>query len=107
VIGATPREIHYNPIGFVHASFAATLLDSAAGCAVHSTLSTGVGYTTIDLDISFVRPLDAQSGPVRCEGKVAHRGRRVATAEARLWTERDDKLIAHAKATCLITENGA
>jgi uncharacterized protein (TIGR00369 family) len=99
---AVPQEFHYNPLGFVHGALAAALLDSAAGCAVHSTLPAGVGYTTLDLNVTFVRPLSAESGRLLCEGKVVHRGRRVATAEVRLWTERDDKLAAHGTATCLI-----
>jgi uncharacterized protein (TIGR00369 family) len=103
-----PAEHHYNPIGSVHGGVAATLLDSALGCAVHSTLEVGVGYTTVDLQVSFVRPLTAASGVMRCEGRVIHAGGRVATAEARL-TDASERLYAHGTATCLILrgEGGA
>lgn len=97
----TPGEHHYNPIGSVHGGVAATLLDSALGCAVHSTLEAGVGYTTIDLRVSFVRPLTATTGEVRCEGRVIHVGSRVATAEGRI-TDADGRLYAHGTATCLV-----
>jgi uncharacterized protein (TIGR00369 family) len=97
----TPGEHHYNPIGSVHGGVAATLLDSALGCAVHSTLGVGVGYTTVDLQVSFVRPMTASSGPRRCEGRVIHAGSRVATAEGRI-TGPDERLYASATATCLI-----
>ena len=96
-----PGEHHYNPIGSVHGGVAATLLDSALGCAVHSTLEAGVGYTTVDLQVSFVRALTASSGVVRCEGRIIHAGGRVATAEARL-TDASERLYAHGTATCLI-----
>jgi uncharacterized protein (TIGR00369 family) len=96
-----PGEHHYNPIGSVHGGVAATLLDSALGCAVHSTLEARVGYTTVDLQVSFVRPLTSSSGVVRCEGRIIHAGGRVATAEARI-TDADERLYAHGTATCLI-----
>ena len=97
----TPGEHHYNPIGSVHGGVAATLLDSALGCAVHSTLGVGVGYTTIDLQVSFVRPMTSSSGPLRCEGRVIHAGSRVATSEGRI-TGPDERLYASATATCLV-----
>jgi uncharacterized protein (TIGR00369 family) len=96
-----PGEHHYNPIGSVHGGVAATLLDSALGCAVHSTLEAGVGYTTVDLQVSFVRPLTWWSGVVRCVGGIIHAGGGVATAEARI-TDADERLYAHGTATCLI-----
>jgi uncharacterized protein (TIGR00369 family) len=102
----TPGEHHYNPVGSVHGGVAATLLDSALGCAVHTTLAAGVGYTTVDLQVSFVRPLTAATGPVRCEGRVIHAGGRVATAEARV-TDADERLYAHGTATCLILGSAA
>jgi uncharacterized protein (TIGR00369 family) len=102
---AEPQEFHYNPIGVVHGALAAALLDSAMSCAVHTTLPAGVGYTTLDLNLTFVRALTAESGPVLCEGKVVHRGRRVSTAEGRLWIKESGKLAAHGKATCLIVPN--
>jgi uncharacterized protein (TIGR00369 family) len=98
----TPGEHHYNPIGSVHGGVAATLLDSALGCAVHSTLGVGVGYTTVDLQVSFVRPMTSTTvGPLRCEGRVIHAGSRVATAEGRI-TGPDERLYASATATCLV-----
>jgi uncharacterized protein (TIGR00369 family) len=101
VFGLDPAEFHYNPIGSVHGGVFATLLDSACGCAVHSTLPAGTGYTTLDLSMKLLRGLSADSGPVRCEGLVVHRGRRTALAEARLLDGRD-RLVAHATSTCLI-----
>ena len=97
----TPGEHHYNPIGSVHGGVAATMLDSALGCAVHTTLEAGVRYTTVDLRVTFVRPLTATTGTVRCEGRVIHVGSRVATAEGRI-TDADGRLYAHGTATCLI-----
>jgi len=97
----TPAEHHYNPIGSVHGGVAATLLDSAMGCAVHSTLDAGVGYTTVDLQISFVRPLTSTTGRVSCEASVVHVGSRVATAEGRI-VDANGKLYAHGTTTCLI-----
>jgi uncharacterized protein (TIGR00369 family) len=97
----TPAEHHYNPIGSVHGGVAATLLDSAMGCAVHSTLDKGVRFTTVDLQVSFVRPLTSQTGPVHCEGAVVHVGSRIATAEGRIVDD-DGKLYAHGTTTCLI-----
>jgi uncharacterized protein (TIGR00369 family) len=102
VFTATPEHRHYNPIGSVHGGFAATLLDSAMGCAVQSTLPAGTGYTTLELSINYVRPMSADTGPVRAEGTVVHGGRRMATAEGRIWSERSGKLLAHGKTTCLV-----
>ncbi len=99
---AEPGEHHLNPLGGVHGGVAATLLDSATGCAVHTTLPAGVGYTTTDLHVSFVRGIRPDAGPLRCEGRVVHRGRRIATAEGRLFSEGDDRLVAHGTATCLV-----
>lgn len=97
----TPGEHHYNPIGSVHGGVLATLLDSALSCAVHTTLPAGVGYTTVDLRVSYVKPLTASTGPVRAEGRVIHAGSRIATAEGRV-TDADDRLYAHATVTCLV-----
>ena len=99
--GITPGEHHYNPIGSVHGGVAATLLDSALGCAVHTALPPGVGYTTVDLRVSFVRPLTATTGPVRAEGRVIHVGSRVGTSEGRI-TDAEGRIYAHGTATCLI-----
>ena len=102
VFAAVPEDRHYNPIGTVHGGLAATLLDSAMGCAVHSTLPAGVGYTTLELKVNFTRPITSDTGRVVCEGTVVHRGGRVATAEGRVLAEADGKLLAHGTTTCLI-----
>jgi uncharacterized protein (TIGR00369 family) len=96
-----PQEFHYNPIGSVHGGVIATLLDSAAGCSVHSTLPAGVGYTTLDLSIKYLRPVTMRSGLLRAEGSVLSKGRRTALAEARLLDERE-ALLAHATSSCLL-----
>jgi uncharacterized protein (TIGR00369 family) len=101
VFTAEPGEQHYNPIGVVHGGFAATLLDSAMGAAVHSTLPAGKGYTTLETKFNLVRPVTAATGSVRAEGIVIHRGRQVATAESQL-RDGDDRLLAHGTSTCLI-----
>jgi uncharacterized protein (TIGR00369 family) len=97
-----PAEFHYNPIGVVHGGYAMTLLDSAMGCAVHSTLAAGEGYTTLETSVNFVRPITLETGRVRCEATVLHRGGRVATAEGRLIAENTGKLLAHGTTTCLV-----
>jgi uncharacterized protein (TIGR00369 family) len=102
VFAATPDESHYNPIGAVHGGLAATLLDSAMGCAVQSTLPVGFGYTTLELKVNFVRPITRDTGPVHCEGRVVHGGKTVATAEGRVVAEETGKLLAHGTATCLV-----
>jgi len=99
---ATPGEQHYNPIGMVHGGLGATLLDSAMGCAVQSTLAAGVGYTTLELKVNFVRGMSAATGRVLCQAEVVHRGGRVATAEGRVIAEDTGKLLAHGTSTCLI-----
>ncbi len=101
VFTVTPAEYHYNPIGVVHGGLAATLCDSAMGCAIQSTLPAGAGYTTLELKVNFVRALTTQTGLVRCEATVIHGGRQVATAEARV-VDSAGKLYAHATTTCLI-----
>ena len=102
VFAAVPDQTHYNPIGTVHGGLAATLLDSAMGCAVHSTLPEGVGYTTLELKVNFVRPITSETGRILCEGTLVHRGGRVATAEGRVFAEADGALLAHGTTTCLI-----
>ncbi len=97
------EEFHYNPLGTVHGGIIATLLDTAAGCTVHSTLPAGVGYTSLDLMTRFLKPVTVASGVLRCEGAIITRGRRTAAAEARLLDERGT-LLAHATSTCLIFE---
>lgn len=96
-----PGEYHYNPIGVVHGGLIATLLDSALGCAVHTTLPAGVGYTTLELHVNFVRPLTKDTGEIRCEGTVLHAGKRMATAEAKVF-DRDGRLYGHGTTTCMI-----
>src|SRR5437764_9228130 len=84
VFVAEPAEYHYNPLGVVHGGLAATLLDSAMGCAVHSTLPAGRGYTTLEIKVNLVRAVTAAVGPLRAEARIVHAGRQAATAEARL-----------------------
>ena len=101
VFTGKPAEFHYNPIGVVHGGFASTLLDSALGCAVQSTLPVGMAYTTVELHVNLLRPITAQTGIVRAEGKIVHAGRRMAMADARL-TDSVGKLYAHGTTTCMI-----
>jgi uncharacterized protein (TIGR00369 family) len=101
VFQGRPQLRHYNPLGTVHGGWFATLLDSAVGCAVHSTLPAGKGYTTLELKVNLVRALTDAVPLVRAEGKVVHAGKQVATAEGRLVGP-DGKLYAHATTTCLI-----
>ena len=102
VFEGEPGEEHYNPIGVVHGGYAATLLDSALGCAVHTTLPAGVGYTSLGLEAKYVRPISRDTGRVLCEATVLHRGRRQATAEANLTAADSGKLLAHGMATLMI-----
>lgn len=101
VFEGVPRHEHYNPIGTVHGGFAATLLDSALGCAIFSTLAVGESWTTLELKLNLVRALTAETGPVRAEGRVIHRGRTVATSEGDL-KDAAGRLYAHATTTCMI-----
>ena len=96
-----PREYHYNPIGVVHGGFAATMLDSAMGCAIQSVLPAGVGYTTLEIKVNMVRALTVSTGTVTADGRVVHAGRRTAIAEGRL-TDAAGALYALATTTCLI-----
>jgi uncharacterized protein (TIGR00369 family) len=102
VFAADPAEYHYNPIGVVHGGFAATLLDSAMSCAVHTTLGVGERYTTLEIKVNFVRAITERTGRVRAEATVIHRGRTVATAEGRLVSEADGSLLAHGTTTCIV-----
>lgn len=101
VFQGKPLRRHYNPLGSVHGGWFATLLDSALGCAVHTTMPAGKAYTTAELKINIVRPLSTKVPLVRAEGKVIHGGNRMATAEARL-TGPDGKLYAHGSTTCFV-----
>ncbi len=103
VMHSVPGFRHYNPIGSVHGGYAATLLDSAMGLAVHSALPAGTGYTTLEFKISFIRGMTRDSGAVRTEGRTLNVGRRAATAEARI-TDSKGRLLAHATTTCLVLE---
>ena len=101
VFEGLPEFRHCNPIGSVHGGIAATLLDSALGCAIFSTLHKGDTWTTLELKLNFVRPMTKDTGPVRAEGRIIHRGRTVATSEGDL-KDRAGKLYAHATTTCMI-----
>jgi uncharacterized protein (TIGR00369 family) len=98
---ALPSARFYNPLGTVHGGWISTLLDSAMGCAVHSSMPAGQIYTTVDMTISFVRPVLEQTGKLRCEGNVIHVGGRIATAQGRIW-DPAGTLIAHGTETCLL-----
>jgi uncharacterized protein (TIGR00369 family) len=97
----SPQEFHLNPLGTVHGGVIATLLDSAAGCAVHSVLPAGEGYTSVDLSTKYLRPVTLATGEITATGTVVSRGSRTALAEARL-TDARGRLLAHATSTCLI-----
>jgi uncharacterized protein (TIGR00369 family) len=103
VFAVEPQEYHYNPIGMVHGGLAATLLDSAMGCAVHSVLPEGRAYSTLEIKVNYVRALKHDTGRVRAIAKVIHVGGKVATAEGSL-VDAADKLYAHGTTTCLITD---
>ena len=101
VFEGLPELRHYNPIGTVHGGFAATLLDSALACAIYTTMHKGDSWTTLELKLNYVRPLTKDTGPVRAEGRIIHRGRRVATSEGDL-KDLSGKLYAHATTTCMV-----
>ncbi|MFD9461911.1 PaaI family thioesterase [Streptomyces sp. NPDC060027] len=101
VFALVPGEEHYNPIGSVHGGVYATLLDSAAGCAVQSVLPPGTGYTSLDLTVKFLRPITVDTGPVRAVGTVVNSGRRTALAQAELF-DAADRLLAHTTSSCLL-----
>ncbi|HEX4482522.1 MAG TPA: PaaI family thioesterase [Solirubrobacteraceae bacterium] len=102
VFAVEPAEWMYNPIGMVHGGVAATLLDSCMGCAVHTSLAPGVGYTTTDLQVRYIRAMGESTGRVLAEGRLVHAGKRTATADGRVFTEADEKLIAHGTTGCVI-----
>ena len=102
VFRSVPGRQHLNPIGTVHGGFAATLLDSCMGAAVHTTCADGEAYSTLELKFNLVRAITPETGEVVAEGKVIHRGRRVATAEGTLKRVSDGKLLAHGTTTCMI-----
>jgi len=98
-----PQEFHYNPLGTMHGGVISTLLDTAAACSVHSTLPAGIGYTSFDLSVKFLRPVTLATGRIVCTGSVLQKGRRTALADARL-TDADDRLLAHATSSCILFE---
>jgi uncharacterized protein (TIGR00369 family) len=102
VFTLVPEERHYNPIGVVHGGVAATLLDSAMGAAVHTTLPLGNAYSTLETKFNLVRAITTETGEIRAEGVVLHRGSRMATAEGRVTRASDGKLLAHGTSTCLV-----
>lgn len=101
VFQGRPSPKFYNPMGTVHGGWYCTLLDSAVGCAVHTTLPQGRAYTTLEIKVNMVRGLTDKVPLLRAEGKVLHAGRQSATAEGKLY-DADGKLYAHASTTCLI-----
>jgi uncharacterized protein (TIGR00369 family) len=104
VVHAQPKGAHLNPWGTVHGGFAATLLDSCMGLAIHSTLEKGMGSTTLEFKISLVRPITPETGPLKAEGRVLNCGRRIGTAEGRLM-DQDGRLLAHGSTTCLLFQS--
>ncbi len=103
VFQGTPQLAHYNPLGSVHGGWYATLLDSALGCAVHTTMPVGFAYTTAELSLNIVRAASAMTGPLRAIGQVIHSGRQLATAEGRI-VDPAGKVYAHGTTTCLVFE---
>jgi uncharacterized protein (TIGR00369 family) len=101
VFEGVPEYRFYNPLNSVHGGYLATLLDSAMGCAVHSTLEAGNGYTTIEFKITFLRPVTDKTGPVRADGKIISVGKRIGAAEGSLL-DGQGKVLAHATTSCLI-----
>jgi uncharacterized protein (TIGR00369 family) len=101
VVTAAPTADHLNPAGTVHGGLAATMLDSCMGLAIQSTLDKGVGSTTLEFKVTFVRPITPDTGPIRAEGKVLSRGRRVGAAEGHV-TDSKGRLLVHGTTTCLI-----
>ena len=106
VFTCTPGEHHYNPIGSVHGGLVSTLIDSATGCAVHTTLPKGSGYSTVNLSVDMLRPVTDATGTLRIEGSVVHRGSRTAIATAEVIGEKDGKVYARGQTTCLIFSLG-
>lgn len=101
VIDCEPDESHYNPLGAVQGGYACTVLDAAAGCAVHTTLPVGTGYTSLEIKVSYLRGLSLTTGPLTATGRVVKPGRRVAFAEAEL-TDRQGRVVATASSTLLV-----
>jgi len=104
VVVAEPKNSHLNPAGTVHGGLAATMLDSCMGLAIQSTLEKGVGSTTLEFKIPFVRPITPETGLIKAEGTVINRGRRVGTADGRV-TDSKGRVLVHGTTTCLIFES--
>jgi uncharacterized protein (TIGR00369 family) len=103
VFTGTVADEHYNGMGVAHGGYAATLLDSALGCAINSVMPPGKRYTTLELKVNLTRPLTREVGPLRCEATVVHVGGRTATSEGRIVDARG-KLYAHGTTTCIVVE---
>ena len=101
VFTVQPDESHYNGLGIAHGGLAATLLDSALGCAINATMPPGKIFTTLEMKINYVRPITRERGELRCEANMIHAGGRVATAEGRI-VDREGKIYAHGTATCML-----
>jgi len=101
-----PQEFHYNPLGSVHGGFTATLLDSVMGCAVHSTLPAGRGYTTLEIKVNYLRAITDATGEVTAEGRVVHAGRQAVVAEGRV-VDAHGRVHATASTTCLVFDRPA
>jgi uncharacterized protein (TIGR00369 family) len=101
VVIAEPKDTHLNPSGAVHGGLAATMLDSCMGLAIQTMLGEGIASTTLEIKISFVRPIMPETGPIRAEGTVISQGRRVGTAEGKV-TDGNGRLLVHGTTTCLI-----
>ena len=104
VFECTPDESVYNPIGLVHGGLVCTLADSAAGCAVQTSLDAGVAYTSIDINVTYLRPVTKDSGLIRATGRLTKPGRKVAYATVEV-TDSEGKLLAQATSSCLIMDN--
>ncbi|WP_046969846.1 PaaI family thioesterase [Dyella japonica] len=103
VFAGRPSARFFNPVGTIQGGWAATILDAAMAHCIHTTLKVGENYTTVEMKISFVRPVMPSSGIVRCEGRVIHRGSRIATSEGRLFDDRG-RLLSHGSETCMILD---
>ena len=101
VFKGMPGARHFNPLGSVHGGWAATVLDSALGCCIHTLLGKGEGYSTVEMKVNYLRPISDKTGIVTCEGKVVNKGRTLAVSEARMMDEKG-KLLAIGTETCAI-----
>ena len=101
VMSLVPDEVHYNPLGMVHGGITATLLDTVMGCAVHSTLPAGRGYTTLSISVNYIRAVTIATGPVVATGTIDHAGRSTAIARGTLYDAKG-RLMATAESTCML-----